>query len=180
MQCQTPCTGDQLGRLQLVAGEEMGQHQHRPWHKTSCWCRVCVPQMISKDDSNWWQVKKWDSIDTDPDIKPVVDAKSVFRRWSARTTPTGGRRRNGTVSTQTLLGWSLHRNFRSGGPPVLPSSEPSANTLVCLVSVFVMHILSCESWMTITLFLWEFSCFSFYIFDSGWMLMSNVSPRYDL
>ena len=34
--------------------------------------------MVSKDDSNWWQVKKWDSIDTDPDVKPVVDAMSVF------------------------------------------------------------------------------------------------------
>ena len=25
----------------------------------------CV-QVISKDDSNWWQAKKWDSLDTDP------------------------------------------------------------------------------------------------------------------
>ena len=25
-----------------------------------------MPQVISKDDSNWWQAKKWDSIDTDP------------------------------------------------------------------------------------------------------------------
>lgn len=23
-------------------------------------------QVISKDDSNWWQAKKWDSLDTEP------------------------------------------------------------------------------------------------------------------
>lgn len=78
MQCQTHCTGDQLGQLQPLAGEEMGQHRHRPWHNTSCWCKVCVPQVVSKDDSHWWLVKKWDSINTEPDVKPVVDAMSLF------------------------------------------------------------------------------------------------------